>query len=222
MTSSQKPFLFKTQLSLVLLTGLKASDLRELRDCLEKIPEMSVYYHTHHFLQQHQFLVQEPPNDFAYWVTHVLNEIKIGEQLAAIDTVQFRSLEELRTALVAAIHPILDEKNSLRKAPSGHEFYFMRSVLFILKTPYVARTLEEFVEYLKKVSIHSLYFHMFEARLRTSQPMNDFSQWLEEMGEHGLAKEIERLDPYSHTLEDLRSHIVRLIEKRRVSHATVK
>ncbi len=221
---SSKPFVFKTQHSLVLLTGLKASDAKELRDGLEKAPEMSVYYHTHHFLERHQFLVQEPPNDFAYWVTHVLNEIKIGERLAAVDTVRFRSLEELRQALLSALHPLADDKNVLRKAPAGHEFYFMKSMLFSVQTPHSVRTLEEFLEGLKKVSIHSLYFHIFEARLRTLQQMNDFSYWLTDLGEKALAKEIERLDPYSQTMEDLRTRIIRLIEKRiqQESYATTR
>ena len=224
MLTAAKPFLFRTQLSLVLLTGLRASDAKELRDGLEQAPEMSVYYHTHHFLQQHQFLVHEPPNDFAYWVTNVLNETRLGERLAAVDTVRFRSLQDMRTALLTALHPLNDDKNVLRKAPPGHEFHFMKSVLFNLKTPFTAATLEEFAECLKKISMHSLYFHMFEAGLRTAKPMNDFSSWLEELGEKALAREIDRLEPYSRTMEGLRSHIIHLVEKRlqKATHATAQ
>ena len=218
--NSVKPFLFKTQLSLVLLTGFKAADIKELRDGLKKVPESSIYYHTHHFLQQHQFLVEEPPNDFAYWVTHVLNESRIGEKLTAIDTVRFSSLEELRDAIISAIDPFVEDGTVLRKTHPEQTFHFMRSVLFNLKTSYEARNLEEFVRGLKNVSIQSLYFHMFEARLRTSRRVNDFSFWLQSLDETALAKEIERLDPYSQTMEDVRFRIIRMIEKRlgRVSY----
>src|SRR5207248_1066332 len=107
--SIDKVFLFKTELSLETLTGFKAADIRELRDCLEKVPEASVYYHTHNFVQQHHFLVHEPPNDFSYWTTHILNESRIGEKFSAIDTVRFHSLEDLRTALIAVMDPFLKE-----------------------------------------------------------------------------------------------------------------
>ncbi|HTL69897.1 MAG TPA: DUF5752 family protein, partial [Candidatus Eisenbacteria bacterium] len=103
MTKAERPFYFKTQLSLVYTTGLKARNLRELKDHLEVVPESSVFYHTHHFLQQHQFLTPEPPNDFAYWVTHVLQEDRMGERLASIDTVRFNSLAALREAMLAAL-----------------------------------------------------------------------------------------------------------------------
>ena len=84
---AKEPFIFKTQLSLVETTGLKARDLTELSHYLKEVPEASIYYHTHHFLQQHQYLTPEPPNDIAYWVTNVLQEDEIGERLAAMDTV---------------------------------------------------------------------------------------------------------------------------------------
>ena len=42
----------------------------------------------------------------------------------------------------------------------------MSCVTVVMPTPYVAHTLEEFVDIMSKVSIYSLYFHVFEARLR--------------------------------------------------------
>ena len=221
---SGQPFIFKTQFSLVQLTEWRAADIQQLRDGLEKIPETSVYYHTHHFLQQHQSLVQEPPNDFAYWVTHILNESKIGERLAAVDTVAFYSLQDLRAALLEALGPRASSEEMLRTAPAGQEFHFMKSILFDLETPYKASDLGEFAHGLRNISIQSLYFHMFESRLRSSQRMNDFSAWLGTIGEMTLSREIARLDPYSHTMEELRSRILTLIEKKAVgaTHVPIK
>jgi len=201
-------------MSLVMMTGFRAGDIRELLDGLKKVPESSVYYHTHHFLKQHQFLVQEPPNDFAYWVTHILNESKIGERLTAVDAMRCGSLEDLRAALIASIEPYLAENSSPRKVPPQEEFHFMKSMLFIMKTPYTAMTLTEFLEGLKNVSIYSLYYHLFEARLRTPRRNNDFSLWLESVGETKIAGEVARLDPYSQTMEDVRGRIIRLVEQR--------
>ena len=211
---AETPFMFKTQLSLILLTGLKASNVLQLKDNLKVIPESSVYYHTHNFLQRHQFLIPEPPNDFAHWVTNVLREEWLGEKLTAIDTVQFSSLEDLRQALVSVMDSYLEKNASLHTAPSGSEFYFMKAILFNFPTTYQARDLAEFAVCLKKVSSHSLYYHLFEGRLRSAHRRNDFSFWLNALGETSLAEQIERLDPYTHTIEELRTRIVRLAEKR--------
>ncbi len=91
----------------------------------------------------------------------------------------------------------------------------MKSVSVILPTPYVAHDLREFVETLRKLSLGSLYFHIFESRLRLGRATNDFSVWLEDsLDEREMADRIARLDPYSSTLEGLRSQLIQLIEKR--------
>lgn len=211
----EEPFIFKAQLSLVETTGLKARDLIELCHHLKEVPEASVYYHTHHFLQQHQYLTPEPPNDFAYWVTQVLQEDIIGEKLAAIDTVRFSSLLTLRDAIVKTIDQYLKEKRTLRTAPDGEEFYFMKCVLFNLPTSHKAHDLREFLECLEKVSIGSLYNHVFEARLRPPLGMSDFSNWLSSaIDEKKLASKIDKLDPYTQTMEGLRKKIMSLVDGR--------
>jgi hypothetical protein len=232
MTNSvaQNPFRFSTQMSLIELTGLSAKDLYELVTHLKTVPSSVLYYHTHTFLKQHQFLSPEPPNDFAYWVTNVLQEDRLGEQLAAIDTVRFSSLQTLRVALVETIEKYLAKGKTSRVAPEGEPFHFMKARSFVFATPHEARTLEEFAQALPKVSLYSLYHHIFEARLRLEKGSNDFSLWLEtELGEKDLAKAIARLDPYTQTLDSLRNKIVTLVRSRQnkpsiipqeVSHAT--
>ena len=211
----EEPFVFKAQLSLVETTGLKARDLVELCHHLKEVPEASVYYHTHHFLQQHQYLTPEPPNDFAYWVTQVLQEDIIGEKLAAIDTVRFSSLSSLRDAIIGTIERYLQGKPVLRTAPDGEEFHFMKCILFNLPTSHKAHDLKEFLECLEKVSIGSLYNHVFEARLRPPLGVNDFSHWLSTaLGEKKLAAKIEKLDPYTQTMEGLRKKIMSLVNNR--------
>lgn len=212
---AKAPFTFRTQLSLVETMGLKASDLKELSHHLKEVPDSSIFYHTHHFLQQHQYLTPEPPNDFAYWITQVLQEEIIGEKLAAIDTVRFSSLSSLRDVIVDTLERYCQEKPSLRKAPAGEEFYFMKCTLFNLPTAYKACDLKEFLECLKKVSMGSLYNHVFEARLRPPLGINDFSRWLATaLDEKRLAAKIDKLDPYTQTMEGLRKKIVSLIESR--------
>jgi len=215
-TKAPEPFRFFTRVHLVELTGLKARNLKELLTRIETVPGSVIYHHTHHFLQQHQYLSPEPPNDFAYWVSEALNEPTLGEKLASINTCEFGTIRALREKIADTIRRFLEKKKGNQKeADEGREFHFLKSVSFILPTHYEARTLEEFAAALNKITIHSIYFHMFEARLRLEKGMNDFSLWLTAaLEEKDLAKKIAKLDPYTYTMEGLRGKIIKLIESR--------
>jgi hypothetical protein len=209
------PFEFRTRLTLTKLTGRQASDLAGLLEHLRAVPLSVVFHHTHHFLVQHQHLNPEPPNDFAYWVTNVLQESWLGERLAAIDTVQFAHLRDLRARLVQVIESYLEQTRELRVAPAGEEFHFMDAVSFTFQTRHRASSLAEFAEQLKVVGVASIGFHLFEARLRVESDDNDFSRWLEDqLGERELAEAIRRLDPYTITTEGLRQRLLGLIARR--------
>ncbi len=214
---AQNPFHFHTRLHLSELTGLKASTLGQLLEHLRKVPGSSIYHHTHRFLQQHQYLSPEPPNDFAHWVTYELGDEELGEKLASIDTVRYPTIRRLRNRLVAVIEEHIEGNPSAKRrfADEGEEFHFIKSVSFVVPTKHVAYDLREFADILKKITIDSIYFHVFEARLRLERDQNDFSYWLEtSLGEKALADEISRLDPYTRTLENLRMTIIRIVEKR--------
>lgn len=215
MKKAKEPFRFFNRVHLTELTGLKAKNLKELADVLKTAPDSIMYYHTHHFLAEHHYLTPEPANDFAVWVSDVLGDETLGEKLASIDAFEFPTLSALRERIVNVIGEHISLEPEPRKAPEGREFYFMKSVSVVLSTPYAARDLREFVEALRKLSLDSLYFHIFESRLRLGKPTNDFSVWLENsMGEPELAQEIAKFDPYSYTLEGTRSLLMQLIEKR--------
>jgi hypothetical protein len=68
---------------------------------------------------------------------------------------------------------------------------------------------------LRRINAGSLYFHRFESRLRLGKGLNGFSAWLQQsLDEPELAREIARLDPYTYTLEGLRSAVISLVEQR--------
>jgi hypothetical protein len=215
------PFRFCSSLNLTLMTNRRARDVAELLHHVREVPGSVIYFHTHHFLAQHQYLSPEPPNDFAYWVTNVLQEDRLGEELAAIDIIQFRSLSALRDRLVTVMEAFLETSQSLRVAPPGEEFFFREAATFILPTGYVARDLAEFADCVERIGLGSLAFHVFDARLRLERGANDFSEWLVEVcGEPALADAIARLDPYTHTWEGLRRQLVRLVRRRLAQGAT--
>ncbi|OGW75049.1 MAG: hypothetical protein A2Z72_08165, partial [Omnitrophica bacterium RBG_13_46_9] len=159
------------------------------------------------------YLSPEPPNDFAYWVSHTLGEYKLGEELSSIDICEFSAIRELREKIITVIEDHLFESmEPLRYAPRGKEFEFIRAHSFVMHTGFKARTLEEFLAILEKITIHSIYFHIFEARLRLEKGVNDFSFWIDtSLGAPELAKAIAVLDPYTFTMEGLRQKLIDII-----------
>jgi len=211
------PFRFYTRLHLTELTGLRATTLAQLVDLIKKVTGSCIYHHTHRFLLQHQYLSPEPPNDFAYWVSEILGEDELGEKLASIDTMQFSNIRSLRERIIETIegHLKSSQLSKLKFAREGEEFHFVKSVSFVIPTSHEVWDLAAFVAVLKKITIDSIYFHVFESRLRLERPTNDFSNWFEtSLGEKDLAQEIVSLDPYTRTLEDLRVELIRMIGKK--------
>jgi len=212
---ADKPFRFYTRMYLKELTGLKAGNLTELANLLKEAPESVVYYHTHHFLEEHHYLTPEPANDFALWVSDELGDEVLGEKLANIDIFDFLTIDALRARIEGVIRDYLSKNPNGRTAREGREFHFIKSISFIMPTSYVANDLREFVEVLRQVSIDSLSYHIFEARLKLKKGVNDFATWIEEcLGDKDLANKLAYLDPYNYTLEGLRSTIIQVIEKR--------
>ena len=216
MQRAAPPFQFYTRLYLRELTGRKAQNLQELLSHIKTVPDSVIFYHTHHFLQEHQYLSPEPPNDFAYWVKAALNEGVLSEKLASINTCEFSTIHALRDKISKTLENFLKSaKGPLREASEGQSFYFIKSVSFVLPTPYGVDSLEEFATVFKKITIDSLYFHMFEAKLRLEKGTNDFSVWIETaLGEKDLAARIAKLDPYTYTMEGLRAKIIQFVESR--------
>ena len=215
-----EPFRFSTCLMLSEATGLRAATLPQLLRLLREVPDSCIYFHTHYFLLAHHYLTPEPTNDFAYWVTEVLGEGPLGELLAGVDTMQYHSLQGLREALIQAVAGYLKQYplSRFKFASEGEEFFFVKSVRVILPTPISATNFEEFVGALPHASLHSLYFHIFDARLRLGRPTNDFAVWLEEqLQAPALAKDVAALDPYAHSLDTLRSMIIALVRNHLVA-----
>jgi hypothetical protein len=206
-------FHFYTQHNLVELLGLKAKNPVELLENIKKVPTTSIYFHTHRFIQQYHYLAPEPPNDFALWLKDTLHLERLGEAFLDVDTVSFTDLEDLRKELVRILDSYISGEGYLTDCPKDQEFYFMSCKIFVIPTPYTANNLMEFIEVLRKISIHSLYFHMFEARMRLKVPENDFSAWFKGIGEEDLAREVSKLDPYNLTLEGLRTKLIDMVTR---------
>ena len=207
-------FYFKTRLNLVEMLGIRARNVPGLLEQVRQVPGASIYYHTHRFLQQHNYLCPEPPNDFAFWIANAMGLDSLGERLASIDTIKFTRISDLRDAFVAVLEKSAGSgKAATADCHEGEEFHFMSCRTFVFSTPFQAADVGEFARALRAVSINSLYYHVFESRLRLGRMGNDFSIWLESIGREKLAQAISRLDPYTITLEGLRKKIIQIVEK---------
>ncbi len=206
-------FQFYTKLDQTLLLGTRARNVQGLLEGIRTVPASSIYHHTHRFLQQHHYLSPEPPNDFAYWTSEVMGDAVLGEQFSSVDIVQFQNIEDLRQQFISLLERHLDLIERMPFSPPGEEFYFMATRLFVFPTDHVASSLTEFIQALDRISVASLYYHIFDAKLRLERGENDFSRWFADMGLQDLAGEIRSLDPYAHTLEGLRKRIIVLAKK---------
>ena len=53
--NERQPFIFDTELRLVVLTGLKVRTVAGLRQTLSRIPGASIFFHTHQEYLAHNF-----------------------------------------------------------------------------------------------------------------------------------------------------------------------
>lgn len=212
--STVKPFYFNTSAHLLRITREKATTLSEFRDALHVCPEGSIFQHAFRTLQEHHFIREGFSNDFAHWALSACNEPSLAEALASVDVREFTSVAELRERFVEIVENFLGRSPAAGARAARETFYFCASDTVIIPTTFVANTLREFAEGVRGVSLHSIHHHFIEARLRLKLMSNDFSQWLhEDMGLTDTARQLNRIDIYTVTLEDVREQIIRIVER---------
>ena len=210
---ARSPFYFNSASHLLRIGREKASNLQELLESLRTCPESSIFQHTFQTLEEHHFIKEGFSNDFSHWAFAACNEVELAERLASIDVREFTSIATLRERIVHIIEEYLQKNPRAASRPAMEPFYLMASDLVVVPTPYVARNLEEFADGLRKVSIHAIYYHFIDARLRIKLNNNDFSVWLEqELDLAQAADRLNRIDIYTSTLEGVRRNILKIIE----------
>jgi hypothetical protein len=209
-----KPFYFNTSAHLLRITRQKANTLAEFLGALRECPENSIFQHSFRTLQEHHFIREGFSNDFAHWVLSACNEPSLAEGLASVDVREFTSVAELRERFVEIVQNFLQRSPAAGPRSARETFYFCASDTVVIPTSFVAHTLRDFAEGLRGVSVHSLHHHFIEARLRLKLMSNDFSQWLhEDVGLTDAARQLNRIDIYTVTMEDVRRQIVRVVER---------
>lgn len=207
------PFKFCTRLTLPQLTGIYAINLENLLDGIKNADDAIIYYHTHHYLIQHHYIIPSSPNDFAYWITNRLGENLLGEEIASIDMFDYGTIGEYKNQIIHKISSFIAKNGNTRYVDMDERFNFMKAITFVMNTDKEAYTLLEFHDTLNSITIFSVYYHFFEAHFRLNSKLNDFSIWIkDEMNIPELAYKIANLDPYTLTMDRLKESIIKLTE----------
>jgi len=194
---------------MAIATGKRAQNLRELRDRLGSVDEGCIYYHFWGGRLRPQFDEPEFNNDFAGWCKHSLRDDIVAERLSVIDPMNFESLEALRNEVIEIIEERLSEREFIAWAHNDQQFSFIRSQIVVFDTPHEIHDATELATLIPQVSASTIFYHFIDARRRTGDGRDDFSNWLSGMdGDHSvLLGRLAEIDPYFVSLSDLRDQL---------------
>lgn len=207
-----EPFKFKQCISIVKSTGKSAKNLGELRTLISKAGNEPIFHHTHqYFLKGH---ILEYTNDFAEWAGVNLEERALAERLSCIDPYILKSVSEVRKELIREIDSFLADFPKPRDVVTGNEFYLNETISFVFPVGVTAKNLAEFLVAIEHIDEGSIYYHFFDSRVRLGEGVvDDFSRWIEHgLGKMELADSIRSIDPFMHSIESLRIHIMEVVE----------
>jgi len=208
------PFYFYTSSTLVELTGEKANTLEELLTLLKECTGSAIFYHVFQSYRERHFAIEKYHSDFAQWISASLDEEPLAERLGALDVRDFTSIRELREAILRIIESHLREHPQCRDRKGKTPFFFCQSVSIIMPTKYIAQDLRDFYQIFGSIGIRSIHYHLVEARLRLGIHTNDFSHWFRtSLNKEKLAKRLEDIDIYLHTLEEIREIILQDVQE---------
>jgi hypothetical protein len=204
-----QPFSFNDCMLSAIATGRRAQNLRELRDILHHIDVGCIYYHFWGGRLRPQFDEPEFNNDFAAWCKHSLRDDIVAERLSVLDPMTFPSLESLRDEVIDLIEERLSESELIPWARKDQQFSFIRSQIVVFKTPHRITEASELATMIPNVSSSSIFYHFIDARRRTGDGRDDFTNWLTDLEDDysGLVDALADVDPYFVTLSDLKAQL---------------
>lgn len=194
---------------IAIATGIKAQNLRELRDHVQTIHPGCLYHHFWGNLLNPRFDDPEFQNDFAVWTSRHMHELKISEKLSMVDPSIYKNIEDLRKEVLEIIEERLYQSEYIPWAKPGEEFHFIRSQVVVFDTGKSYNDPRDLINIIPTMSIGSIFYHFIDSRRRTAEGKNDLSVWLNSFGDKykGLISELDNVDPYFTTLNDLRQEI---------------
>jgi len=199
-------FRFRSELWTAQYTGIKANTLASFTRALKEADDDTIYYHLYRNLFEYHFLPTEYGNSFAYWLAENGFPV-LAEKFSAIDLIECVCLDDIRREMLDILHTEMEGFERICKP-----FYFIRAMRKVVDLDISARNVKELEDGVRKVGIHSLFYHLITSRLRHGEPINDFSKWLRELGEEEKAERIDRIDLMAYSLYEVRDRIVEILE----------
>jgi len=205
-------FAIKDCALVALATGRKARLLQEFRSELASVDAASIYHHFWGGLLQPRFEEREYNNDFAAWVRHGIHDAVLAERLSALVPNDFPDLETLRREIIELIEIRMDEVEYLFWTRATRQFEFVRSQIVVFDTARQLQHPAELAAATRELSMSSIFYHFIDARRRTLDGRDDFSDWLAGFGDAyaPLQAQLAGIDPYFGDLGELRDELVQL------------
>jgi hypothetical protein len=99
----------------------------------------------------------------------------------------------------------LGEVELIPWAKREERFHFVRATIVVFATKHQVQKPEELVTLFPTLTRGSIFYHLIDARRRTPDRTNDFSEWLKQFGDKykKLQEELNRVDPYFISLVSL-------------------
>jgi hypothetical protein len=187
-------------------TGVRAMNLRELRDGIARVHRGSIYHHVWGRLLEPTFDEPEYSNDFASWAFRALNEKAVAERLSMINPADYDHLEQLRQDLLDTIEAALDDHDYIAWSRADQQFHFRRSQLIVVDAELSVDSPEQLGRILPALSEQSVFYHFIDARRRTDNGWDDFRSWLScfDDGYGTLIDRIGAVDPFFSSLRQMR------------------
>jgi hypothetical protein len=208
-------FAIKDCALVALATGRKARLLQAFRRELADIDAASIYHHFWGGLLQPRFEEREYNNDFAAWVRHGIHDAVLAERLSALVPTSFPDLEALRQEIIELIDIRMDEVEYLSWARATLQFEFVCSQIVVFNTDCQLRHPSELAAATRELSMSSIFYHFIDARRRTRDGRDDFSDWLAAFGDEfaPLQEQLACIDPYFGDLGELRDTLAALFSQ---------
>lgn len=205
-----EPFAVTDCALVVIATGEKAYNLRELLDRLTRMdnPDL-MYFHFWAGLLRPHFLDPEYPNDFGAWAYHSLHDKILAERLSSINPTKFASLDDVRQRVIEIVEDRMEENFFETPKEAAYPFYFQRSQIVVFDTHLRITRPADLAVMVPKMTSGSVFYHLIDAWRRTPSGLNDFSEWLKAWGApyDRLGDKIATIDPFFASLMDLRKEL---------------
>ena len=214
MRKAERAFQFVTASYLTRIGNQTATTLALLKQGLGSCSDASIFYHTFQTLSRRYLLTRGFSNDFAQWVLAACNRPRLAEHLASLDIRDYLSLAELRADLRRVVSGYCERNPQQAEQSAFEPFFFCEAIQVAVPLEMEAVTLDEFRNGLQRLSLASFHYHFIASRLRLQLRTNDFSQWLENcLDLSTLARQVNRIDIYTNTLESALQRIISLVER---------